>query len=95
VHVHKVFTTLLGHPTGLFEKSLAERLHALSPIITGIVKGRELLVDGFIEFDPAGFNIFFQKLMNGYDSNFIEYFGVPHLQTKPGREISVASFGQE
>ncbi len=55
----------------------------------------EFFMNGFIELDPAGFNILFQEFMNGYDSDFIEYFGKPRLQTKPSREISVASFGEE
>jgi hypothetical protein len=59
------------------------------------MKCGEFFVNGFIEFDPSGFNVLFQEFMNGYDSDFVEYFRKPRLQTKPGREVSVASFGEE
>jgi hypothetical protein len=95
VHLHIILTTLLGDPTGLFEKSLAEGLHALSTVIAGIVNRGEFFVNGFVELDPPGINVLFQEFMDGYDSVLIEYFWKPRLQTKPGREVSVASFGQE
>jgi hypothetical protein len=95
VHLHVILTTLLGYPTGLFEKSLAECLHALSTVIAGIMNRGEFFVNGFVELDPSGLNVLFQEFMDGYDPDLIEYFWKPHLQTKPGREVSVASFGKE
>ena len=57
------------------------------------MKRGEFFVDGWIDLDPPGFNVLFQEFMNGYDSDFIEYFGKPILQTKPSRKVSMASFG--
>ena len=93
MHFHIILTTLLSYPAGLFEKSLAESLHALSAVIAGIVNGRELFMDGCVKFDPPGFNVFLQEFMNGNNSDLVENFGKPRLQTKPSRIISVASLG--
>jgi hypothetical protein len=95
VHLHIIFAALLRDPAGLFEKRLAECFHALSTVITGIVNRCEFFMNGFVKFDPSGFNVFLQEFMHGNNSDLVEYFGIPRLQTKPSREISVASLGQE
>jgi len=53
--------------------------------------GREFLVDGFIQFDSSRLNVFLQEIVDRDDLVFLEYFGKPVLQTKPGRIVGVAS----
>jgi len=55
-----MLTALLGDPPRLLKVAVAESLLALSAVIAGIRHGSEFLVDGFIEFDPPGFNVFLE-----------------------------------
>jgi hypothetical protein len=55
--------------------------------------GRQFFMDGFVQFDSSRFNVFFEKIMNRDDFVFLENFGIPVLQTKPGRIVGVASLG--
>jgi hypothetical protein len=52
-------------------------------------------VDGFIQFDSSRLDVFFQEIVDRYDLVFLENFGKPVLQTKPGRIVGVASLGQK
>jgi hypothetical protein len=88
-----VLAALLGDPPGFFKIAVAECLLALSAVVAGIVDGREFFVDGFIQFDPSRLNVFFQEIMDRDDFVFLEDFGIPVLQTKPGRIVSVPSLG--
>jgi hypothetical protein len=67
LHFHVVFAALLGDPARLFEVSVAERLLAFPPIVAGIVESRHLLVDGFVDLDPPGLDVFFQEVVDRDD----------------------------
>jgi hypothetical protein len=95
IHVHKVLAALLGDPPRLFKVAVSESLLAFPAVIAGIMHGREFFVDGFIEFDSSRLDVFFQEIVNGDDLVFLENFGIPVLQTKPGRVVGVPSLGQE
>jgi hypothetical protein len=95
IHVDNVLAALLGDPPRLFKVAVAESLLALPAVIAGIMHGREFLVNGFIQFDSSRLNVFFEEIVNGDDFVFLENFGVPILQTKPGRIVGVPSLGQE
>ena len=49
----------------------------------------------FINFDSPCLDIFFQEIMDRDHFVLVKYFGIPILQTKPGRIIGMASFGQQ
>jgi hypothetical protein len=53
--------------------------------------GREFLVNGFIQFDSSRFDVFFQEIVDRDDFVFLENFGIPVLQTKPGRIVGMPS----
>ena len=57
--------------------------------------GREFFVDAFIEFDSSRLDVFFKEIVDRDDLVFLENFGKPILQTKPGRIVGVASLGQK
>ena len=51
------------------------------------------MVDGFVDLDTPLFQILFQKVMNAQKLD--AFIRIPFLQTKPGRIVSVPSFGQD
>jgi len=86
-----MLAALLGDPPGFFEIAVAESLLALPPVIAGIMNGREFFVDGVVQFDSSCFDVFFQEVVDRDDFVFFEDFGIPSLQTKPGRIVGVPS----
>jgi hypothetical protein len=49
------------------------------------------VVDGFVDLDAAFFKILLEQVVNADKLDTL--IGIPFLQTKPGRIISMASFG--
>jgi hypothetical protein len=90
-----MLAALLGDPPRFFKIAVAESLLAFPAVIAGIMDGREFLVDGFIQFDSSRLDVFFQEIVDGNDLVFLEDFGIPSLQTKPGRIIGMPSLGQQ
>jgi hypothetical protein len=86
-----VLAALLSDPTGLFKIAMAESLLALPAVIAGIVDGRELFMDGFVNLDSSRLNIFFQEIVDRHNFVFLENFWKPVLQTKPGRIVGMPS----
>ena len=93
VHFYIIFTTLLGNPSRFLKKGLPEGFHALSTVIARVMNGREFFVDRFIQLYSSFVNVLFEQLVDGYNIIFLKNFRVPRLQTKPGREVGVASLG--
>jgi hypothetical protein len=91
VHFHVVFAALLRDPARLFKVAVAEGVLAFSAVVAGIMNGGEFLVNGFVQFDSSRLDVFFQEIVDRDDLVFLENFGKPVLQTKPGRIIGVAS----
>jgi len=51
------------------------------------------MMDRFVEFDTPFFDVLFQEIV---DAEKLDAFvRIPFLQTKPGRIVSVPSFGQD
>jgi hypothetical protein len=50
-------------------------------------------MDRLVEFDPACFDVLFQKIMDRDDLVLLKYLRIPVLQTKPGRIVGMASLG--
>ena len=90
-----MLAALLGDPPGFFEIAVAEGLLAFPAVIAWVMHGREFFVDGFVEFDSSRLDVFFQEIVDRYDLVFLENFGKPVLQTKPGRVVGVPSLGQK
>ena len=93
MHVHKLLAALLNDPARLFKVPVAKSFLTLAAVIAGIVNGCEFLVNSFIQFDSSRLDVFFQEIMDRDDLVFLENFGKPVLQTKPGRIVGVASLG--
>ena len=90
-----MLAALLGDPPRLFKVAVTESLLTLPAIVAGIMHGCEFLVDGFVQFDSSRLDVFFQEIVDRYDLVFLENFGKPVLQTKPGRVVGVPSLGQK
>jgi hypothetical protein len=88
-----VFAALLNDPSRLLEIAVAESLLALAAVIAGIMDSREVFVDGFIQLDSSRLYVFLQEIVDRDDFVFLENFGKPVLQTKPGRIVGMASLG--
>jgi len=93
VHFYRVFAALLNDPSRLLEIAVAESLLALAAVIAGIMDSREVFVDGFIQLDSSRLYVFLQEIVDRDDLVFLENFGKPVLQTKPGRIVGMASLG--
>jgi hypothetical protein len=50
-------------------------------------------VFGLVDLHPSALDVFDHQLEDVDDLEFLEGFGKPVLQTKPGRIIGVASLG--
>ena len=55
----------------------------------------QLLVNRFVHLDPPGLDVLLEKIVDRNHPVFLEDFGVPVLQTKPGRIVGVPSLRQE
>jgi hypothetical protein len=55
------------------------------------MKSSQVMVNGFVNFDPAFFDVLLKKIMDA--EKLDTFIGKPILQTKPGRIVGVASFG--
>jgi hypothetical protein len=62
-----MLATLLDNPTRFFKVAVTESLLALPSVIAGIVNRCQLLMDRLVEFDPACFDVLFQKIMDRDD----------------------------
>jgi hypothetical protein len=70
---------------------VAEHPFALAAVVARIMKSGQVMVNGFVNFDPAFFEVFLEQIVN--TDKLDTFIGKPILQTKPGRIIGVASFG--
>jgi len=86
-----MLAALLGDPSRFFKIAVAETLLAFPAVIARIMDGREFFVDGFVDLDSCCFKVFFQDIVDRDDFVFLEDFGIPSLQTKPGRIVGVPS----
>ncbi len=50
-------------------------------------------MNAFVELDPARLDIFLQEIVDRDYLVLLEDFGIPVLQTKPGRIIGMPSLG--
>jgi hypothetical protein len=64
MHFHVVLAALLDDPAGFFKIAMTKSLLTLAAVIAWIVKGRELLVPGFIDLDPPCLDVLLQEVMN-------------------------------
>jgi len=64
MHFHVVLAALLDDPAGFLEVAMTKSLLTLAAVIAGIVKGRELLVPGFIDLDSFRLDVLLQEVMN-------------------------------
>lgn len=90
IHIDEMITALLGDPARLLIVSMAESAFALASIIARVMVRSELMMDRFIDFNAAFFQILLQEIMNADELD--TFIGKPFLQTKPGRIVCVASF---
>ncbi len=90
-----MLAALLGDPSRLFKVAVAEGLLAFPAVVARVVDGREFFMDGFVKLDSSRLNVFLEEIVDGNDFVFLENFGIPILQTKPGRIVGVPSLGQE
>jgi hypothetical protein len=70
---------------------MAEHPLTLPAIVARIVKGGQMMMDGFIELNTSFFDVLLEKIMNAEE--LYAFVSIPLLQTKPGRIVSVPSFG--
>jgi hypothetical protein len=91
MHVDEMLAALLGDPSRLFKIAVAECLLALPSVIARVMHGGEFFMDGFVQLDSSRLDVFFQKVVDRDDFVFLENFGIPVLQTKPGRIVGVPS----
>jgi hypothetical protein len=70
---------------------VAEHALALASVIAWIVVGSQVVVDRLVELDAPFFDILLQQIENAEELNV--FVGIPFLQTKPGRVVSVPSLG--
>jgi len=50
-----------------------------------------MMMDGFVELNTSFFDVLLEKIMNAEE--LYAFVSIPLLQTKPGRIVSVPSFG--
>ncbi len=93
VQINPIFQALIQNPARLFEKAMAEPLLGAAAVIAGVVISRQTFKPGAVQADAAIFDITDQKIENRDGFKFFQGFGIPTLQTIPGRQIGVPSLG--
>ena len=66
-----------------------------SPIIAWIMIGCRPLEARFIQFDSSLFNVLYEKIEYCDKFEFFKYFRMMLFETRPGRKVSMSSFGPE
>jgi len=95
VQIHPIFQALIQNPSGLLKKTVAETFLRPASVIAGI------MVSGFdfeapaIQPNAPAFDIINQQIEDGDCPEFFQSLGKPFLQTIPGCQIGVPSFGPE
>lgn len=92
MQIDPVFHALVENPAWLIKVAVSEPFLRFTPVIAGIMVCDDAFKTGFIQLDPAGFDVIDQQIENRICADVFQNFGVPAFETRPGREIGVASF---
>lgn len=91
VHFDEILAALTDDPARLLVIPMTKRPLALPPVVAGVVKRREMVVNGLVDFDSAFLDVLLQQIVYAEELN--AFVSIPFLQTKPGRIVGVPSLG--
>ena len=95
MQVNPIGHTLVQYPPRFFKKAMAKALPGAATVIAWIMVRRSLSIPLAIQFDPPGLDIFNEQIEHGDGFELFQGFGIPCLQTIPGCQIGMASFGPQ
>jgi len=93
IKIGPVIHTLAEDPARFFEKSMPKPFLGSAPIVARIMIGRRSLEPCFIQLDAPLFNIPYEQIEYRNKFELFKHFGMVFFETRPGRQISVPSFG--
>jgi len=93
IKVGPVIHTLAENPTRFFKISMPKPLLGSSPIIARIMISCRSFEACFIQFDSPFFNVPDEKIKYRDKFEFFKYFRMVFFKTRPGRKVSMPSFG--
>jgi len=95
IEIHPMGQALIHDPARFFEKTVAESFLRAPAVVAGVMVSGQIRNTGAVQADATLSDIADQQIENGDGFKLLERFGVPFLQTKPGRQIGVPSFGPQ
>jgi len=95
IEVGPVIHTLAENPTRFFKISMSKSFLGPSPVIAWVMIGCRSCKSCFIQLYASFFNIFYEKIEYRYKFEFFKYFRMVFFQTRPGRKVSMPSFGPQ
>ena len=95
IEVHPVFHALIQNPARFFKKPMPKAPLSFAAVVAGIVIGCRSLKSGSVQFNAAFLYVLHKQIKNRYKSEFFKRLGEMFFETRPGRQISMASFGPQ
>jgi hypothetical protein len=95
IKVGPVIHTLAENPTRFFEKTMPKPFLGSSPIIARIVIRCRPCKSCFVQLYAPFLNVPDEKIEHRNIFKFFKYFRVVFFKTRPGRKVSMPSFGPQ
>ncbi len=95
VKVQPVFHALIQNPARFFKKSMPEAPPGFAAVIAGVMIGCRALKSGSVQFNAVFLYVLHQQIKNRYTAEFIKNQREMFFETRPGRQIGMASFGPQ
>ena len=93
VQIDPILQALVHYPSGLFKIAVTEAFFGPSAIIAGVVVGGPHIETPAVQSNAPALDILDEQIKYRNGFKFLQGFGKPFLQTIPGRQIGVPSFG--
>jgi hypothetical protein len=93
IKINPVFHALLQNPARFFKKSTSEASLSFAAVIAGVMIGCRSLKSGSVYFNAAFLYVLHQQIEDRYKSKFFKRLRIMFFETRPGRQIGMASFG--
>jgi hypothetical protein len=93
IKVHPVFHALIQNPAWFFKKPMPEASLSFAAVIAGVVIGCRSLKSGSVQFNATFLYVLHKQIKNRYKSEFFKGLRKMFFETRPGRQIGMASFG--
>jgi len=95
IKIHPVFHALIQNPARFFKKTMPEAPLSFAAVVAGIVIGCRSLKSGSVQFNAAFLYVLHKQFKNRYKSEFFKRLRKMFFETRPGRQIGMASFGPQ